>query len=260
MTHPIINNLYAVANGTTSTSPFVEVFLPRDPTPNDVNYQIQQRWWNTALNTEFMLVGFSTVTGNLQAIWAQIISGASTVDTVTGDDGLPVTPVLNNLFVKGLPPGEPDGGILFYKSALTLGQLNAQVQVDNVTIGINGANQLTYLGPVFVPFVWQGISVNTILAKNNGYICQAPGGVLLLTLPALSSVGDNIKIMVNGALGFHIVQPNVTSQIILGAQTSTLGAGGSIISGTNGDTISLICVTPNSQWEAEFFIGNYTVI
>lgn len=70
------NNLYPVANGTTSSNPFVEVFLPRDPTTYDVNYPVQKRWLNTLTNVEWLLKSFYTANiGDgpfLQATWINL--------------------------------------------------------------------------------------------------------------------------------------------------------------------------------------------
>jgi hypothetical protein len=77
MTAPTPHSLYG-PGGTTSTSVFVEIFSDRDPTPNDTNYQLQQRWFNTVTEAEFMLTSFSTELGTLQANWVEIGGGSDT--------------------------------------------------------------------------------------------------------------------------------------------------------------------------------------
>jgi hypothetical protein len=167
MTHPTSNNPYVVANGTASTAPFIEVFLPRNPTPSDVNYQVQQRWWNTAANTEFVLAGFTTMGGILQANWQQISTGMVTVETFTGDDNNAVSPILNNIFLKG----GTSGGILFTKDGSVSNQIDAQVQVDGTTITINGSDQLSVVGSAAVakvPVDFTGASPNPVVPSATG--------------------------------------------------------------------------------------------
>lgn len=92
MTDITKTNLYGVAIGSQSTDPFVIHFDTRDPTSYDVNYPVQKRWFNTALETYWILVGFSTIGGTLQAVWDQIGFGPSTMLTLTGNSGGPVSP------------------------------------------------------------------------------------------------------------------------------------------------------------------------
>jgi hypothetical protein len=165
MTHPTANSTYVVANGTASTSPFVEIFMPRNPTTNDTIYKVQQRWWNSVANTEFILVGFTTTGGILQANWQQVSTGAVTVETFTGDTGGPVTPVLNNINLQG----GASGGILF--NGAGPGQLNAQVQVDGTTIHINGSDQLAAVASASianVPVDHTGASPNPVVPSASG--------------------------------------------------------------------------------------------
>jgi hypothetical protein len=66
---PIANNLYPIANGTTSSSPFLTILMGRDPTPSDVNFQVTQRWVNTTDGQEWILLGFTAFNGSTTANW-----------------------------------------------------------------------------------------------------------------------------------------------------------------------------------------------
>lgn len=69
------NNNYSVSTGTSSTQQFVEVFSDRDPTVNDVNYQIRQRWYNKIAESEWLLAAFDSTPGFLQATWVNLSQG-----------------------------------------------------------------------------------------------------------------------------------------------------------------------------------------
>jgi hypothetical protein len=96
----IPNNLYAVANATTQSSPFVDEFLPRDPTIYDINYPTQKKWLNTTDGTFWELQGFSSAGGTVTADWIKIGSIGLT-ETLTGNTGGPVPATANNINVVG---------------------------------------------------------------------------------------------------------------------------------------------------------------
>jgi hypothetical protein len=91
MNQPVSVNNYPIAVGTSSTSPFIEIFQTRDPNGNDFNYQVQQRWWNVTTGNEWVLVKFDSAGGTVQAVW-EPISGAGLVEFLVGNTGGPVGP------------------------------------------------------------------------------------------------------------------------------------------------------------------------
>lgn len=99
---PTSNSLYPVANGITSSSPFIEVFMTRDPTTSNTLYPIQKRWFNTLTNNEWILVGFTASNGVIYANWQNITTGGGTItETLTGNSGGAVGPSANNINTAG---------------------------------------------------------------------------------------------------------------------------------------------------------------
>lgn len=85
------------------------------------------------------------------------------------------------------------------------------------------------------------------MLSNNTY--QANNASLVtLTLPATSNLGDRIMVTGFGAGGWTIAQGS-GQQIIMGNQSSTLGAGGSLSSVNQYDGIDLVCVVANTTWQ-----------
>ena len=110
-------------------------------------------------------------------------------------------------------------------------------------------------------FAWQTTSVNLApMVKNNGYIAISPGGALTFALPATvgSTIGDEIIVTLDGATSVQITQA-AAQQIVLGSSTTTSGAGGSLTSTANGDTIQLV-YQATGRWNAINFNGNWTVV
>tara|TARA_R110000868_G_scaffold121883_1_gene323327 strand:- start:5762 stop:6445 length:684 start_codon:yes stop_codon:yes gene_type:complete len=84
------NIAYTQGGGSTSTKTFVDVFLPRAPTGNDLNYQVQQKWCNTLTSYYYVLVGFTSLSGSVRAIWKRMNEGA--VNEIVTPSGGPVLP------------------------------------------------------------------------------------------------------------------------------------------------------------------------
>lgn len=96
-------------------------------------------------------------------------------------------------------------------------------------------------------------------AVNNGYIANN-AGLVTVTLPATSAVGDVVAVTgINNATGWKIAQ-NAGNQIFYGTQSTTSGAGGSLASSNTRDVIHVMCVTANAAWQVMNSIGNITVV
>jgi fibronectin-binding autotransporter adhesin len=104
MTHAtnttIANNLYAVANATVSSNPFVWQFLDRDPTFNDVNYPIQKLWLNTTNNGIWFLKNFITTNGIVTANWIFVATGGQQFQSLSDTANTVVFPSPSS----GAPP------------------------------------------------------------------------------------------------------------------------------------------------------------
>lgn len=97
-------------------------------------------------------------------------------------------------------------------------------------------------------FAWTTIIANQTLAVNNGYFCNG-GAQLQLLLPAVSNIGDEIKIVSLNSNGFSVNQNNAPMQSMqfLGGST-TPGSGGSAATSTPCDSIDIVCDLANTHW------------
>jgi hypothetical protein len=232
------NSFFSTQGYNANTSNFVMVFETRDPTSDDVNYPIQKIWVNTAVGKTFVLIGFDTSLGYVQANWLNITVASNDLSTLTGDDNLPVDPINSNINVVS----STQGAIQFDNGGA--GILEATVRTDNKTIYVNSSNELTVNNS---GTFWQTITTNQNLQDGYGYIVVSPAGVLNLTLPATSAVGDTVEILLRGGSGFIINQLN-NQQIFYLGNTTTLGTAGTIASTLEGDYVKLICVVANTEW------------
>jgi hypothetical protein len=145
-------------------------------------------------------------------------------------------------------------GAITFNSAYTFPTADGSAGQTLVT---NGAGLLTFQNAGSTG--WTAIGASQTLAVNEGYLCTT-GGALSLALPAVSAVGDEIEVALNGSTSWTITQPNGGSRIRIGTSQTTLGVGGSLASTGQGDSIRLVCVTASATWMAVSTLGNITVV
>jgi hypothetical protein len=127
---------------------------------------------------------------------------------------------------------------------------------QGITISASG-NTITVHAPGALD--WSTITASQTLAVHHGYICISPGGALSLLLPAASTVGDIIEVTLSGATSFAITQA-AGQQVRMGNITTTAGAGGSITSTAQGDTLRMVCTVADLSWQVISSMGNLTIV
>ena len=95
------------------------------------------------------------------------------------------------------------------------------------------------------PFI-EVTSTSQAMAVNTGYIANNTA-LVTATLPSTSAVGDLVWIVGKGSGGWQIAQ-NAGQTIHFGNQDTTTGAGGSLDSTNQYDTIQLLCTAANTDW------------
>jgi hypothetical protein len=106
--------------------------------------------------------------------------------------------------------------------------------------------------------IWNEVTgTSASMAINNSYIANN-AGLVTLTLPAVAALGSIIKVTGKGAGGWRIAQ-NAGQTIFFGTSTTTTGAAGRLDSTATRDTVELVCVTANNDWNVLSSIGNITV-
>jgi hypothetical protein len=102
--------------------------------------------------------------------------------------------------------------------------------------------------------VTSGTNPNSLVASN-GYIPKGAGVVQFL-LPAAAVIGDTFKIAGYGNL--WTLGQNALQSVTLGSQTTSVGVLGSITATQVRDSIELICVTANTEFQILNSVGNLT--
>ena len=116
-----------------------------------------------------------------------------------------------------------------------------------------GANTLN-LDVVGAGTPWTEVTgTSASMAVNNGYIANN-AGLVTLTLPTTAALGSAIRVTGKGAGGWRIAQ-NSGQTIYFGSATTTISTG-HLDSTATRDTLELVCVTANNDWNVQFSIGN----
>jgi hypothetical protein len=106
---------------------------------------------------------------------------------------------------------------------------------------------------------WSVITADQNAAVNNGYICNK-AGLLTLTLPTTAAAGTLLGITgMNNATGWKIGQ-NANQIIHFGSSDTTTGTGGSLASSATRDSVQLVCVVANLEWNVLNAQGNITYV
>lgn len=157
-------------------------------------------------------------------------------------------------------PGEvtTDGQLLIGSTAAPNIKVSTLTPGNGIAIA-NGSGTITISGSGG-GFLWHEITSATnpnSLSAENGYISKgAP--VVVFTLPAAASIGDTFKIAGYGNL--WTLTQNALQSITLGAQTSTIGVGGSVSATQIKDSIELVCVVANLEFQIISSIGNLAIV
>ena len=130
-------------------------------------------------------------------------------------------------------------------------------QGANITI-TPGANSITIAAGAGGT-AWAVDTTGTIaLVAGNGYIINKVT-LTTATLPATAAVGGTIEITGMGAGGWLIAQ-RANQMIYFGAYTTTTGIGGSLASTSDRDTIKMICIVADLEFQVISSIGNITYV
>lgn len=150
---------------------------------------------------------------------------------------------------QSTPSTPAAGNIVVFSNAGKLKQVDSSGVVTDLTLVGGGGGLLP----------WTVVTGATGTAvSGNGYILNN-AGVVTVTLPSTSAVGDVIKLAGMGAGGWALAQ--LASQIIhFGNLDSTTGTGGSLASTNLRDVVEILCVVANLEWQVVDSIGNITVV
>lgn len=180
--------------------------------------------------------------------------GAGTFDAVTTTQfAVQIGAASNGLSSQLLTDGQViigSTGVAPVASTLTAGTgVSITNGAGSITIAASGGG-----------LAWTVVTgASQAMAVNNGYIANNAGTVAF-TLPVTAAVGTLIAVTgINNNTGWSIAQ-NVGQTIHFGTLSTTTGVAGSLACTKTRDTIYLLCVVANTDWNVVDSIGNITIV
>ena len=182
------------------------------------------------------------------AVWTIVSSAAGVVTPANGGTGV------SSPTAHTLPVAEGSSNFNFLgpltNGQLLIGSTGLDPVPATLTAGtnislVNAAGSITINSTGLAGFSWNVVSgTSQAMLSNNGYIANN-AGLVTLSLPISSAVGDEIDIIGKGAGGW-LVQCGAGQTIVLGS--STTSAAGSIASTQAKDSFYMICTVANLEW------------
>jgi hypothetical protein len=158
-------------------------------------------------------------------------------------------------------------GVPAWSSTMTNGQLiigstSATPTAATLTAGTgvtvtNGAGTIT-IAATSVPATSEVTGTSQSMAVNTTYIANN-ASLVTLTLPTTAALGEFVQVLGKGAGLFKIAQ-NASQVIRFVSSSTTTGTGGSLTAIERYDSITLKCITANTDWIVVDNTGTYTIV
>ncbi len=233
-----------------------------------------------ATNDEFELV--ANASGGIDVLAGD--SGTATGSTVNivGGEGIDVTAATDTVTVAGEDATDANKGIASFVAADFSVSSGAVSLVDTVVktvatdsgsatpsshgFTIAGAGAVSTSGSgdtvtVMVAGITEWVEETTTsraLSVNEGVIGNN-AATITMTLPAVASLGDKVRFVQKGAGAVAIAQ-NAGQTVHFGNSDSTAGAGGSVTSSNQWDSLELVCTTANTDWAVLSSQGSWVIV
>lgn len=131
---------------------------------------------------------------------------------------------------------------------------NVLIVIGSGGITTSGAGNTIAIDGSAVQMQWSVETLATPMVVNHGYIADNAAGVVF-TLPAAAVVGDIIEVTGMNAGGWTIIQ-NAGQTIYYGAVATTTGGAGSLASTGARDSVRMVCVVDNLDFNVLSSQGN----
>lgn len=221
------------------------------------NYDVGDLWVDKiGLQVYFLVLKF-----RFRPTWVGIGGLPGQIETVTGDDTIPVYPdPVGNINITGIAAqGVSTNSPLANTLAITV------ADATTIAKGVSYFNPLDFtvvngfVSALHPNFFWElANGTPTAMTFNRGYYTSIGAGPIVMQLPAVCPAGTIIRVV--GVAGGWTITQNAAQSIVVGNLTSTPGVGGSVSSTAITDCIELLCTTADTTWHRISQTGNLLVV
>lgn len=161
-------------------------------------------------------------------------------------------------------PATVTAGTLYYLSGVTPGLLTNSPGAISIPLLVADSSNSGFFFNSYPQssspsgITWSAPTVDTLMVKNNGYICNS-GSNLNMTLPSSFSTGDVVYVIAYNTGGFTIVQ-GINQTIRYGNDITTAGPPHGIVSTAQGDSLTIVGVSSNLNFVVTDSVGNFTIV
>lgn len=278
---PLPQAMDVQSNARSSTAPLLTILDTRNPTANDTNYVVTQRWVNSNELKEWFLLDFSnqvTISnpyGLTVANWILIGGGGNSVQEVTTDSGGPIffddSDILNltgSVVAAGAIPFQTVGDDITNSASfqIQLAQAIASSNIDNVGLSAYDSSQFIVDANGFVQIDTSifsvTITVDSGAVTGNAFDFFAQSGS--------ANCGATVKFNASSATEMDLVVSDVDLNTIMGLGAATgsatlgqnnTGFGASVFAniadGTFSTAFGVGCLGKNAYFGTQNTAGGY---
>lgn len=223
---------------------------------------------NTSGSSALTLIsgsGGTSITNNNSAL--TVATGTGAIDLGTDAAAKAIT-IGNTTGATAITIDTGSGGITV-PSFITTGAVvvdaagvvtDADASTSGFVLTSTGAGTTPTFQAIPPSFTWNNVTgASQAMAVGNGYVDNGSASPTPYTLPATGAVGDLVSVQGASAGLFKIAQ-NALQQIHFNGVSSTIGVGGSVTATGQYDSISLICITANTDWAVNTSVGTFNVV
>lgn len=213
----------------------------------------------------------TSAANNINFVGSGAISTSGATDTVTiaiedpltvGNGGTGATTLTDGGILLGSGTGAVTATAQPTNGQVLIGSTGVDPVLATLTAGtgisiVNGAGTITISDSGATGFSWNEVTgTSQAMAVNSGYVLNN-ASLVTATLPSTAAFGDIIKVTIKGA-GLGKIAQNSGQTIHFGTVDTTTGTGGSLTATAQWDSIELLCVTANTDFQVLDSVGNWT--
>jgi hypothetical protein len=224
-------------------------------------FQVMDVVRSTSVENVFTLAQADTPDhADMVGVVSRVIDANNFALTIDGDiysTNVPNEPIGTYMFLSPTTPG----ALLNYDPAVAVGDISmpvGEVLIPGLRFIVLHLRGVQIAASGGATSGWTYVTGDTQMLANVSYIVNK-SSLCLMTLPPTALVGDSVR-LTGMNLGLWRVVQNSNGQIHFGNVNTTVGVSGYLQSTDARDSIELVCVVANNEWNVAGAVGNINIV